>query len=77
MWRQYLGEIKHKRHCGEFIQDNMYQILSESVEFYKIYDENMLAYFFIRTRYCNFTKYGVEFSHGNVETLFILVIKYL
>jgi len=32
--------------CSTFIQDTMYQLLSESAEFCRGCDENILAYFF-------------------------------
>jgi len=32
--------------CGKFIQNAMYQFLSESAEFCRRYDENISAYFF-------------------------------
>ena len=33
--------------CGKFIQDTIYEILSESSKFYRRYDKNILAYFFL------------------------------
>ena len=33
--------------CSEFIQDTVCQLLSESAEFRRRYDKNILAYFFL------------------------------
>ena len=43
---------------GKFIQNTVYQILSDSAEFCRSYDKNMLAYFFSWTR-CTFTTRAV------------------
>jgi len=37
---------------SKFIQDAMYQLLSESAEFYKKYDKKILAYFFLGHGVC-------------------------
>jgi len=39
--RHYLGEAKN------IIQNTVYQILLESAKFYRRYDKNSLAYFFL------------------------------
>jgi len=37
--------------CGKFIEDTLYQMLSESVEVCIRYDKNTLAYFYWDTVY--------------------------
>ena len=41
--------------CSKFIQDTMYQLLSESAEFCRRYDKNILAYFFLGHGYIDST----------------------
>jgi len=41
-----MGNTKHIHYCCKFIQDTVYQVLSESATFHRRYYESILAYFF-------------------------------
>jgi len=57
--------------CGKFNQENMYQTLSESASFRKIYDKNILACFSVHnSNCCSLAKRECYVSQGRVETLF-------
>ena len=58
-------------HYGKFNQDNMYQILSESVSCCKRYDKKILARFSVpSSNCCSLAKQECQVSQGSVDTLF-------